>query len=70
MSLEHCYNPQQLEILGIKSRDLDFEPVLPHLRLMVEIGGRILVAGRGLYIGNSFKDQREYIFFGFDIMFW
>lgn len=61
MSLEHCYNPQQLKILGINSKDLDFEPVLPHLRLLVEVGGRVLGAGIGFYVGNLFKDQREYI---------
>lgn len=58
MSLVECYTREQREIMGIKAGS-DFEPALPHLGLTVEIGGRVLGAGIGLYFGNLFKDQKE-----------
>lgn len=61
MSLVECYTPEQREMLGIASAGSDLEPVLPHLRLIIEIGGRALGAGAGFYVGDLFKDQREYI---------
>ncbi len=53
-------------IHSIESEDPGFKPVLPYidkirgpLRLTVEVGGRVVGAGIGLYIATLFPDQRE-----------